>query len=613
MMHATKNSRFGRATLAMVALAGTALGCGPGTAAKAVRGDAPNAGSALGGACGDEPAPWVIDLPDSVANQLETDMGRGNVVLVNYDCESFKIVRGCEVVGAASYAYGGLEGDAKSIEMADSDSLSLNLSGGPMFAAKMESELERGNVFRIDFLPSGTLTTTTDVITRGMLRGDKGKCAKATHFVGSINVGAYTLSSGAAADIGVAAEVFGQGANAKSSSKVKNQLSGGSSAACKGASRDDRTAPKDCRNLLFVQLFPIDEGPQPGPGAPPTRASRPPPPPPGVFVPKCPPGFVAADGGRCVKKTSGTAFACSSGDVGECRSQCDKGNARSCATLGFMYEKGQGVSENPASARMAYEKACDKGDIDGCTGLAYIFSKSDDAALKAKSTAVFEKACARGSGRACSGLGQQARFRRDLEGASKSFDRACSLGYTRGCFYGGNALTRLGRDETKQLSLYRRACFGGDERGCLAAGSLIGQGVGGEKDLTESQRLVNMGLKTLEQECDKNQFESCEIIGDFYQGKYGRRAPQAKEALPFYDKACRGGLEDACNEIALMYENGGVGVPRDARKARDYFGMACDKGESSACAKVGRKAPQGLGSPPGPPGPPRPPGRPATR
>lgn len=578
-----------------VLLAAAALwGCGPGTAAKAVRGDAPTAGGAAGGTCGDEPAPWVIDLPEDRANQLETEIKKGGVVLVKYDCQELKIVRGCDVNGAASYSYSGLTYEAKHKELEDADSAQMALSGGSSFAAKFEADYKSGAMLRIDYASIGRQTTTTEVISRDMLTGSK--CGEVTHFVGAMDVGAYSLSSGAAADINAAAEVFGRGASGSSSSKVQNRARGGNPGSCRKASPDDPSPPNDCRSPLWIQLFPIDAASAKSASGPPPRR---PPRSYGPFGMSCPSGKVMDSTGSCRSKSSGTAYACSPGNATECAEQCDKGSPQSCARIGYMHEKGEGIPQSDAKAFAAYKKACDSGDLEGCTGLGYMLSKSDKPEDKAQSVGVFRKACEGGSGRACSGLGQQARLRRDWAAASKEFDRGCRLGYTRACYYAGYALIRLDQDEARALALMERACYGGDERGCLAAGSMYSQGSGGKKDSALGSKLTGRGLVALQGECNEKKSESCEVLGDYYNGRYGKTIPQGEKALEYYGKACGAGQEDACWEAGLIYEGGLGGVKKDPAKAKSSFDVACTKGYDDACKKAGKKAP------PAPPKPPR--------
>jgi len=563
------------------------VGCGPGTAAKAVRGDAPTASGAMGGKCGDEPAPWVIDLPDERANQLETEVKKGSIVLVKYDCQELKIVRGCDVQSGASYAYTGLAFEPKHKELEDADAAEIALSGGPAVSAKFGADYKNGSMLRIDYVAVGRSLTATEVVTRNMLTGPK--CSEATHFVGAMDVGAFTLSSGAAADMSAVAEAFGRGGSASSASKVANKARGGNPSACRKATPDDTSPPNECRSPLQVQLFPIDAA---------TAEATPPPRPPRApgqsspYASTCPPGKVMDAMGSCRAKSTAKAYTCNGKDASECNTQCQAGSAPSCALLGHIYEKGEGVNADDKKALIYYKKACDARDIDGCTGWGYMLSKSDNAEEQRQSVGILRQACDAGNGRACSGLGQQARLRRDWTTAAKEFDRGCRLNYSRACYYAGVALTKLDKDPGQAFVNFERACRGGDERGCLAAGSYLVQGTAGRKDPTEGNKLTSKALNSLQIECTEKKSESCEVLGDYYLGKYGKAAPQGAKALEFYEKACSEGQADACWEIGLMYEGGLAGMKKEPGKAKNAFSQACAKGYDEACKKAGTTPPK---------------------
>lgn len=565
-----------------------AMGCGPGTAAKAIRQDAPTTTNVMGAKCGDEPAPWVIDLPDERAHQLETEVKKGGIVLVKYDCQDFKIVRGCEVNRGASYAYAGLAYEPKHKELEDADDAQIALSGGPAAVAKFQADYKNGAMLRIDYVAVGRQLTATDVVSRDMLSGSK--CDEATHFVGAMDVGAFTLSSGAAADIGAAAETFGRGGSASSISKVANKARGGNPHSCKKAGPDDPAPPSDCRSPLQVQLFPIEKASTES--SPPARPPRTPAPTGGPYAAACPSGRVLDATGSCRDKSSGKAYTCNGSDSGECNAQCAAGSPQSCAILGHLYEKGEGVTANEKKAYTFYKKACDAKDIDGCTGLGYMMSKSDNSDEQSQSISVLRQACDAGNGRACSGLGQQARLRRDWAAASKEFERGCRLNYSRGCFYAGVALVRLDKEPERALWNFERACKDGDERGCLAAGSYLVQGTAGRKDPDEGNKLISRALNALRIECTERKSESCEVLGDFYNGKYGKATLQTAKAIEFYDKACSEGQADACFAMGLLYEADSNGVQLDAAKAKSAFERACSKGYGDACNKAGKPAPK---------------------
>src|SRR5690606_26753887 len=102
---------------------------------------------------------------------------------------------------------------------------------------------------------------------------------------------------------------------------------------------------------------------------------------------------------------------------------------------------------------------------------------------EAKARSMFDRECKRGNARACSGLGQIERFANNLLLAGTWFRRACSLGYTRGCFYEGLVLQREGKPGAHERARksFVRACRGGELRGCLAAAPMLATGTGGER------------------------------------------------------------------------------------------------------------------------------------
>jgi TPR repeat protein len=66
----------------------------------------------------------------------------------------------------------------------------------------------------------------------------------------------------------------------------------------------------------------------------------------------------------------------------------------------------------------------------------------------------------------------------------------------------------------------------------------------------------------------------------------GRGLQQSWErAAPLYERACDGGVMDACKNLGGMYMIG-VGVPHDEERSRALFRRACDGGEQEACAML---------------------------
>jgi hypothetical protein len=115
----------------------------------------------------------------------------------------------------------------------------------------------------------------------------------------------------------------------------------------------------------------------------------------------CPEGLVFGDG-KCTRPEAATAHVCQSGDVPDCTSQCEKGNAQSCDTLGYMFWKGTGVAKNDAQAAQLFKHACDSGFANGCYNQGFRLAYDPHVARdEVAALALFEKACAGGSASGC--------------------------------------------------------------------------------------------------------------------------------------------------------------------------------------------------------------------
>jgi TPR repeat protein len=567
---------------ALLALAGSVLSCGAGSGAKAIRDEPGKVGEALGASecikAGEDAEPWVVDLPAERGGEIEGALGKGQVVLVSWDCKELRLVRGCTVTG--TYEYSGWEPRPERKVLEDADSVGASLSGGQAIKAKIAAEMERGTKLLIGYSFAGQYATTLPRITRNMLSGDSGVCAKATHFVSTATVGAYAVTSSAGAEIGAVAEIFDQGARGQSSSKEFRATKVGELEACNKAKAGDNPTPQ-CLSPVKMLLVGIAEGAPPSGGLRPRPSS-------GNQVP-CPPGSHRSDG-MCLSSKKAKTRVCEIGDEADCNKQCAAGDAPSCANLGFMYEKGKGITANDKKAFEFYKKACDQKDLDGCTGLGVLYSKGQgvDANQKLAAT-IFQEACNRGNARACSSIGHQARLKRDYDEAVRWFERACKGGYERACFYAASFMVKLKKDERKAFSYANSACVGDDFRGCLVAASMMYSGAGTSPNPAEANKYQSKALNSLLKDCEDKDSEACEVIGDFYNGQYGKKGRAPEKALPFYEKGCSGGQWDACYEAGLLQEKGDPPVKANPATAKQLFDKACQHGVTAACSKIGKR------------------------
>lgn len=536
---------------ALLSLAGSVAACGPGAAAKAVRPDMPTGGSALGGGkCVDEP--WVVDLSSADYDRLTTALGAG-VAVVKHDCAGLKVLQNCSARGG--YQYEGKPSLAETKQLKDEDEIRAELSGGPLLAAKMSSDIQRGVTLDIAYTHVGTSGTTARVGKGDLKEKRPGGCEGATHIVEAVLLGAYQMKGSTAAEVQASLEAFKQGVEGKSSSSVVSTKTGGKAPECASAKEGDRSPVNGCRFPLQLRLAALE------PGSVQDGAAGAPPP-------------------RIQGMTSKT---CRVGDLASCSSACmQRGDGASCAILGFMYEKGKGVGSDSARAASAYKAGCDRGNPDACAGLGLAYSKGDGVPKDdARAEQLLREGCQRLNARACSGLGNRARKAGRMGEAVSYLTRACNLGYGRACFYASSLLLESDREPENAYRASQRGCDGADVRGCLLAASLLSIGHGTAADVNEGGRLKAKALSGLEAQCMNRDNEACEVLGDWYTGLYKNPAKQLTKAAEYYQKACDGHEERACEE-AKRARSGGSSSASLASNSRGPGSSSQKGGRSSA-------------------------------
>lgn len=546
--------------------------CPTGSAAKMARGNDPGATDAFGTrTCtgpGRDVEPWVVDMPADRRVEIEAATQKG-VVLLSYDCKNLEIVRGCTTAG--NYGYTGTTLVEDEVILEDADAVAANLSGGPFLAAKLEAEMRRGMKVHIGYMLVGQRSTTVGRVYRGDLVGD---CGRVTHFISRTSLGAYAVVANSSAKMGATAELFARGAGTSSSSSSFKTTTAGEKNACLGATSEDMMPPVKCRAPVKLLLTAISETAIAESDAPAFDGER---------ELQCPPGMVRRNG-ICARQKADEPRACLLPNYADCIKQCDGGNASSCATVGFMYESGKGVNIDEKLAFRHYQQSCEKGVLDGCVGLAFLYSKGrgvDADAMRAAK--LFRDACERGHARGCSGIGQQARIEGNVTVAIRSFERSCALGYARACFYAGNELAKEGKEPERAFRNHEKACLGRDHRSCLAMAGMMFSGLGTLLDAEKANRTQGNALNALSKSCAGGDGEACEVIGHFYDGRFGKKVRKPEKALEHYGKACSMGRGEACRAAGMLLERSDGSVVADPAKAKEYLSKACSSGVKEAC------------------------------
>jgi TPR repeat protein len=441
--------------------------------------------------------PLTIDWQSDTRAKLEVAMYQG-IAVVAYDCKTIRLLPACRVEG--TYGFVGTTTKEQVIRLENGYELGANLPvSAPPLKAKLTGDMQRGATLDVALMTIGKRVATLGDASSADLKGD---CAGATHFVRAATVGAFAMGTGSKAHVETAVEVFGLGAKGSSSSSTSMSTGDGSLDDCRKATPDDSAPPEQCRALLRLQLRRIGIGAK-------TRPTG------GLAHNPCPSGLVLSEG-KCTIPTANVVRLCTYGDAADCKAQCDRGDAGSCANLGLMFDLGQGVKPDASRAAQLFETACEAGNAPACGRRGEMFL-------------------------AGSGPGVDA-------GRAREFlRRGCSGGWMAAC-------TRLGDLERKTglavnvLAMFERACRGGDGDGCASYGVIFGRGVGIPADPMKAVTYYTLG-------CDQNSLLGCTLLGEAYEKGEGVTADGAR-AADIYRRACDGGYADGCNRLCKLGKKG---------------------------------------------------------
>jgi hypothetical protein len=173
---------------------------------------------------GDESRLFVVDWDGTDSSAFEAFAAR-DVVLVKLDGCEMKVLKGCEDDGIQG-AYGHYQapqftsGSVESISIKNDDELHAKL---PLGVATFGGEVASGKALKLDYFVTGTVRSFRDDVYRNDIKANP-RCAEATHFVSSYNLGAYSLqtenSLKASGDVGVGA-FGGGGSHSEQTSALK--------------------------------------------------------------------------------------------------------------------------------------------------------------------------------------------------------------------------------------------------------------------------------------------------------------------------------------------------------------------------------------------------------
>jgi TPR repeat protein len=203
---------------------------------------------------------------------------------------------------------------------------------------------------------------------------------------------------------------------------------------------------------------------------------------------------------------------------------CTRGDGGACYSLGVMYNRGLGVTEDDSRAAAFYSDACDAGHAGGCRNLSFMYEGNGlakdttlAAALHERELTFLSQDCAAGDASSCYEAGL-------------AYDVADSAD--------GNSAAR---DDSRVAAFYQKACDAGSARGCYELAGKYETGKGVVKD-------------------------------DF-------------RASDLYSQACNAGILGGCTRLATKYQFG-MGIGKNLLRARQLWDKACSMGDEFSCASA---------------------------
>jgi TPR repeat protein len=558
-----------------------------------------------------------IDLADAMEKHL---------AIVRYDCDGVSVLRDCAAQG--TYAYTTVSPTRATMRIEEIATLDATL---PFAGPDMRRAVQRGDAIDVATIVVGQHATGTRGVARSSLAGS---CEGATHFVRTATVGAFAVAGGPAGKTNAAAELLGLGPMAKSFTPLERTA--GELNACYLAEFGGTSAapiPK-CKALVSLLLYSIREEPEPPPAdaadAPssPRIAER------ERFetVPirnACKIGLRSATkGGACIKPDSSASFACDFTELEECKTQCEKGDAKSCWNVAahLLDAKLNPVKGDPRPDAFPWlVKSCTQGYALACGNVGYALRNGVAVPKDAeRGSTMMRDACTKGDPLSClmvsrlELLGDGMKV--DMHASRTHMERACALGLLRGCAEAARMVEEGQggpRDVAGALRLYERACSDRDDASCKHAKRLAEReaslGGVGAKVVADDSRVEKGAApwpspcqSTLRFEektstciapdpsksfvCDAALFDECKAqcehgsarscwnaaVNRF--GVWSRDVNGARDEAPaFLERACTGGHAPACAQLGAHL------VPKERERGTALLEKACAAKDAPGC------------------------------
>lgn len=190
--------------------------------------------------------PLVTEWPASEKAHLESLASRAAVGVAYTGCD-LEVIDACPLAGRYAFHRTTLASDT--IEVGSVDELWAKL---PIGAASLQGELARSQRLAVETTVSGQLALEGfDAVELDKTPA----CARVTHVVTSVSIGAFRLVAGERANAAGGASAFGVGAKADTTDTSRVVRTAGVAARCEGATDD--SPHRDCASPIQVFLRPV--------------------------------------------------------------------------------------------------------------------------------------------------------------------------------------------------------------------------------------------------------------------------------------------------------------------------------------------------------------------
>jgi uncharacterized protein len=306
--------------------------------------------------------------------------------------------------------------------------------------------------------------------------------------------------------------------------------------------------------------------------------------------------------------------------VDDCVANCESGDGESCSIAANLVGYGRGVPADQSRAAQLAAKGCELGSAGACTSLAWFLSEGRGVPKDVvRAAELHDQACRQGYLVACSNLGTAyeggAGVPADVQRAKALYLRACEEGggdaAAHGCYnlgrvhhfgVGGEPDRELARlyltrsalnghglahaflsegekDEGRRGYLLENACLRGVQSSCDA---LASEGINWRTFRPEGTHQCDIGnAYECKTECRRGHLGSCALLGRMLREEKSQvKAPT--EGMALLRRACDGGMERACSQIAvevLMKQSSVMSVEEAVRTLQS----SCDAGDGIAC------------------------------